>query len=315
MQKRRRLPDPLPVTEVFRLAQLAHPAPLAAPKTNREIEAELILRREERRRQRPWYQQIVALNGGREPTREDLTTLQAGKAPDVCPRCYGAGWLRPDVPFGHPSFAKRTPCECRRAEVAAKQGQRLMALADLTDEMIEYTFVNFQQALQPEAYAAAHAFAHDADAPPWLFMEGMTGTGKTHLMSAIAHVLLEQQRQVVFRVVPALLDWFKAGFDADDFQVRFDDICQVEVLLLDDLGAEHETAWTKERLFTLINYRYARRLKTVFSTNDELPLLEDRIRSRISDTVICEQILMRDFDYRESPMRKAQGKAMRGGVA
>jgi len=232
--------------------------------------------------------------------------IPAPTPPIACTACGDSGYLRADVAVGHPFFGKMFPCSCTTAKGLQRRQSHSQHLADLTPDMEAQTFATFNLDYDPEAYAAAWAFAHDADAPPWLYFEGPPGGGKTHLMAAIAHACLEQGETVMFRVVPKLMDWFKAGYDDDDFQQRFDEVCQIPVLLLDDLGSERTTGWTQERLFVLLNDRYAHRRRTVISTNCSLDAFDDRLRSRLSDYALCEAIFTTDKDYRSRPERRQQ---------
>ena len=205
------------------------------------------------------------------------------------------------------------PCACARADFAARRAERSKSASNLTPEMAGMTFASYDQTRDSIAYAAAWNFLHDPSAPPFLLLEGTYGSGKTHLMSAIAHEALTLGHQPLFTVVPKLMDWFKAAFgqkhekaEADTFAQRFADICEVDILLLDDLGAEKSSEWTQERLYMLINDRYAANRRTVFSTNCTLDEFERRIGSRLGDVLKCQHVITTDQDYRKSSARKAQ---------
>lgn len=49
----------------------------------------------------------------------------------VCTKCRGAGYLRLDVPFGHPQFGKPQMCECKQAQKKAEQQQALLDLSGI----------------------------------------------------------------------------------------------------------------------------------------------------------------------------------------
>lgn len=49
---------------------------------------------------------------------------------------------------------------------------------------------------------------------------------------------------------------------------RLDALIQVEVLILDDLGAKYLTAWAQEQLFVLLNARYLTDRATMLTSND-----------------------------------------------
>jgi len=59
-----------------------------------------------------------------------------------CPYCGGVGYLRLDVPPGHPDFGRLQVCSCRSAQVSNQVRQRLFALSNL-DELGHLTFENF----------------------------------------------------------------------------------------------------------------------------------------------------------------------------
>ena len=300
--------EPLATTEVMRLAALAKVKPSDRPpmtaSERKQQDRQKVL---EARRTKPYYQRIAIVRGSA-PADEEFKVAEPYAPPDECPSCKGAGILA--TPDG-----KLVPCECKRAEIEAKKISKAQRLADLTPEMAGMTFESFIAAYDPDAYAAALAFTYGVDAqgqpmPPWLYFEGKPGTGKTHLMAAIAHTCIARGEIVMFRVVPRLLNWFKQGFkdDNEDYQWRFDEVCNVPVLLLDDIGSERRTDWSREQLFTLINHRYARNLRTVFSTNVSLEHLEDRIRSRIGDQAKCEIVFTTDTDYRARDERISERK-------
>lgn len=50
----------------------------------------------------------------------------------VCPKCRGAGYLRANVPFGHPNFGRPIPCECKEIERKDKRRQQLRDISNWT---------------------------------------------------------------------------------------------------------------------------------------------------------------------------------------
>jgi DNA replication protein DnaC len=100
---------------------------------------------------------------------------------------------------------------------------------------------------------------------------GLYGCGKTHLAAAIANRRMSMYHErSVFMVVPDLLDYLRAAFNpmsTAPLDVRFDEIKRAPLLILDDLGMESATPWAREKLFQLLDYRYAARLPTVFTTS------------------------------------------------
>ncbi len=162
-----------------------------------------------------------------------------------------------------------------------------------------------RQALEA-AFNNALEFARQPDG--WLVLEGVHGCGKTHLAAAIANYRLRQGKPARFMLIPDLLDLLRATFNSDSrssYKV-FDQIKNAPLLVLDDLGGNTTTPWAQEKLFQLINHRYAARLPTVF-TIARREELDERLRSRLDDAslVISSPAMKRPFYVSEEPSGKS----------
>jgi DNA replication protein DnaC len=190
---------------------------------------------------------------------------EGGRDSDAeCPLCGGLGFVREDVPVGHPHFGKVFPCRCKLAEIEQQRLQRLRALSNLEHlaRMTFDTFVPDGYGLAPEkatnlrqAYTEAWQYA---DKPAgWLILLGGYGSGKTHLAAAIANRVIEGGQAVLFVVVPDLLDHLRATYGPDSpvsYDARFDEVRNAPLLILDDLGTQSSTNWAQEKLaWTRIN--------------------------------------------------------------
>lgn len=223
----------------------------------------------------------------------------------VCPICKGAGYVRADVPFGHPQFGKPLACQCKQAKKNDERRQRLreQSQIDQLEAFRESSFSTFQLWLPgvQEAYEAALQFAQDPQG--WLVLEGSNGCGKTHLAVAIAKRCLDEGLITLFAVVPDLLDYLRSTFSPkteECYDEAFLKMREADLLVLDDLGAESNTSWAQEKLFQLLNYRYNARLATVLTTNKVgFVGIETRIRSRLSDRRLVRVVTMGEVqDFR-----------------
>jgi len=241
-----------------------------------------------------------------EPTAQARFTDGVGD-PD-CPFCHGLGYLREELPPGHPNFGRLQPCICQLDHMSAAQAEQLRRDSN-TETLGGKTFETFlPEGVSPDpairatvhsAYERCRAFAQQPD--KWLLITGTYGCGKTHLAAAIANECLAQGRPVLFLNTPDLLDHLRAGFapGADgSFADRFEEIRTAPVLVLDDLGTESPTPWATEKLYQILNYRYNAQLPTVITTNKELRDLEPRVASRLTDMEMVRNVNIMAPDFR-----------------
>jgi DNA replication protein DnaC len=253
---------------------------------------------------------------------EDLPAPETLGDPDY-EYCGGVGFLRSDVPLGHPDFGRLETCVCRRGEVAQNARQRLYEMSNL-DRLSHLSFENFNTSGNPkaefvtpqevaslhEAREAAEEFSNAMQS--WLLLEGAYGCGKTHLAAAIANDAVHRGIPTLFITVPDLLDSLRFAYGSQEttFEARFEEIRGADLLVMDDFGTQNATAWAQEKLFQIINYRYINKLPTVITTNLILDEIESRIRSRLQDSDFVQHIRISAPDYRRPQETSNPGISM-----
>jgi DNA replication protein DnaC len=216
--------------------------------------------------------------------------------------CDGSGWI-----LGPEDVAR--PCECRDRIVARA---RLSGVASVIPA--KYRGVSFDRPpvtqIDKGAVTAVSDFCAGIDSKldtgAGLWFCGNSGTGKTTLAMLLSRTALEAGRSVAIYSVPSLLARIRRTYEAEtgeqSYMDFFERITTVDLLHLDDLGAERRTDWVMEQLYALINERYeGNRSMVVTSNSDEQALREEigeRIVSRLDE--MCELIPLYGADQRVS---------------
>jgi DNA replication protein DnaC len=250
-------------------------------------------------------QVITNLDRQRHLRLEQTSGQLAPKEAAVCVHCQDRGYLRANVPFGHPQFGKAIACECTKARKRETYRQQLWVQSKI-DQLVTFqqesfeTFQFWHLGVQ-DAYNAAVAFTNEPQG--WLVLQGPNGCGKTHLAVSIAKQCLENGHIVLLAVMPDLLDHLRSTFSPDtqgDYDEEFAKMREAEVLILDDLGAQRSSPWADEKLFQLLNSRYNAHLATVVATNCiDLVGIDPRVRSRLQDRRLVRTIVMNAQDFRD----------------
>ncbi len=142
----------------------------------------------------------------------------------------------------------------------------------------------------------------------WLLFCGGYGSGKTHLSAAIANHAAGLGISTLFLTVPDLLDTLRASYSSDEepYAARFEEIRNVQLLVLDNLWTQNATSWAQEKLFQLFDHRYVKRLPTVVTTDMDLEELDGRIRSRLQDPELVTVLKINAPDYRQPVQQGSQ---------
>src|SRR5215210_7897244 len=202
-----------------------------------------------------------------------------------CPdgRCDGSGFLYDE--------AARTAraCSCRpfriaRKKAAAVQGRLPRRYREVSFDREPVLSIKRSN---PHEVLAVQSYCRDisgrlADGRGLWFM-GNPGTGKTTLAMLVSKTAMERDHTVAIYSLPRLLALLRESFD-DDARYSLNDLidrlCSVDLLHVDDVGAEQTSGWVLEQLYTIVNTRYEDGRAMLLTTNLDGDALKEQIGER-----------------------------------
>lgn len=109
------------------------------------------------------------------------------------------------------------------------------------------------------------------------YLHGSFGSGKSFILAALLNELARKGVNTTIIYYPEMLRVLKESF-YDDFDVKMDLLKKSDVLLIDDIGAESVTSWSRDEILgTILQYRMDSGLPTFFTSNLTIEELETHL--------------------------------------
>ena len=225
----------------------------------------------------------------------------------ACPHgiCDGSGWI-----LGPEDVAR--PCECREQRLRRGRSKGVASVVPPRYRGVGFDrppVSDMARSLETKgAVTETAAFVESLDEKLdtgrglWLF--GDTGTGKTTLAMLISKAALEAGHSVAIYSLPKLLARIRRTYDSEpsgeSYLTFFERLTSVDLLHIDDLGAEKRSDWVLEQLYALINERYEAQRSMLITTNLPHEALEEQIGARTVSRLsqICDQVPLFGEDRR-----------------
>ncbi len=112
-----------------------------------------------------------------------------------------------------------------------------------------------------------------------LYLSGSFGSGKSYIICALFNEMSKQNLKAVVVYYPSFLKQIKDSFGTYDSSA-YDNVLNSDLLLIDDIGAENNTAWSRDEILgSILQYRMDNKLSTFFTSNLTIKELEEHLSS------------------------------------
>lgn len=219
-----------------------------------------------------------------------------------CHKCHTKKQTEVQLPWGIRRPMCR--CKCMAAKRAAEEEEykrrefeqkvnemRRMGFPEA--DMRNWTFSNddlTNEKITKAAQRYVDNFSELRKSGKGLLLYGNTGTGKTYTACEIANALIDKGYPVLVTNFARILNTLQGTFEKQEY---IDSFNSFQLLVIDDLGIERDTAYAKEQVFNIIDSRYRSGLPMVITTN----LTMEKIKNPddIENRRIYDRILERCF--------------------
>jgi DNA replication protein DnaC len=235
-----------------------------------------------------------------------------------CPICQGTGWSLDQ----RDGIAGVRRCECTKQDRTPRllEGARIPGRYAHCELDVFATSASLTSRSIDQAKFVAERFVEEypTSPPMGLLFMGNPGVGKTHLaVGILKRLITDKGVECLFRTFPELLKEIQNSYNPNTKTSELSllsPVLDVEVLVLDELGAQNPSAWVRDTVGYILNHRYNENRVTILTTNflddaerpqDRKTVAEsltdrigDRMRSRLYE--MCKTVPMAGKDFRQN---------------
>jgi DNA replication protein DnaC len=212
-----------------------------------------------------------------------------GAVASSCPLsvCDGSGFLIDEA------TNTASDCACRAARIASARTRSLAGRIPRRYQGVSFDRppVSDIARTAPEQIRSVRRYVYaideNIDAGRGLWIQGSVGTGKTTLAMLVSKAALDAGRSVAIYSLPRLLNLLRESIDSEGGLLDLlDRLTAVDLLHIDDLGAENRTDWVLEQLYSIVNARYEAERPIVATTN----LMPDELSERLGPRTVSRLV-------------------------
>ena len=223
-------------------------------------------------------------------TAEKKLILEKAQIPSLqydCELCKDTGYVSGKI------------CECIKREAASimtKELSRQMPLEDCRFDNFDLKYYPDKDDLDGQnsrrrmtailKLCKEYVIGFNTNVSPNLLFMGDAGLGKTHLTLAIVSGVIEKGYIPVYASAENLFSAIESEKFSGEGRGSYESVLNSDLLVIDDLGTEMATTFTKSVLYNIINTRMLSRKPTIINTNLTMKQIEEKYTSRVSSRLI-----------------------------
>ncbi|WP_409270878.1 primosomal protein DnaI [Neobacillus sp. SCS-31] len=164
-----------------------------------------------------------------------------------------------------------------------RRNERLIRSLHVPRDILNASFDSFNDGSQGRFDAVERATFFVADylegkKPKGLYLHGKFGVGKSFLLGAIANELAKEKISSMIVYVPELFREMKSAIGDHTLNEKIDALKKEPILMLDDIGAEAMSSWTRDEVLgPILQFRMLEKLPTFFTSNFNFDQLEHHL--------------------------------------
>ncbi|MGX8852063.1 ATP-binding protein [Amedibacillus sp. YH-ame10] len=244
----------------------------------------------------------------------DFVYQHSGKFSDYCDvmekceNCKGLDFCRQPLKGQRlllhlDGFLMNTLCTCKYAmkEETRTLHRQYFCEKDIADMYFDIDIAHMDLSNESKEYRGMYNKVIDLfekDHTKGIYFSGKPGAGKTYLAAGVANKFAKDKKRVAFVNVPKLIADLKMMFhDHEGMEAKLNRIKKADILILDDIGGESVTAWSRDDiLLPLLDARMEQKKMTIFTSNYSMEELKQRLamtNNKVSEPVAAERLYER----------------------
>ncbi|HEV3320278.1 MAG TPA: ATP-binding protein [Solirubrobacteraceae bacterium] len=215
----------------------------------------------------------------------DRAAHRRARQDPVCPLgvCDGSGFIVDEA------ANTASDCGCRRGRIAARRTASLEGRIPNLYRGVSFDrppILGMPDSIVSKVRRYVRNLDDQLDEGRGLWLTGDVGTGKTSLAMLVSKAAIDAGRTVAIYSLPRLLNLIRDEVGTENSLLDLlDRLCSVDLLHIDDLGAQHTTPWRLEQLYSIVDARYQARRAIIATTNLLPDDLAEQLGQRILTTV------------------------------